>query len=292
MARLRCKNCRTAFRGFLLRCPLCDTTNPAVWKAGIGVGAVTALVISLLTTPLVQTVASTGALVNTGFTSGVENAVNGGSDQVTTGESQSPAINESHSQANEESTPTEESETPVFDDSINSPVYDDDSVNSPYDLDETRIGGIVHEKVNTHRAGYDREPLEYSKKLESIAHGHSEDMATRNFFDHDNPDGQGPSERGEDVGFNCHRDLGNGWYSEGIAENIAQVYIHDETIYYTGGIPRYTWLTEEQIADDIFTGWKNSPGHNQNMLEKDYATEGIGIAIADDGEVYATENFC
>lgn len=242
----------------------------------------TALAISLLVTPLAQTVASAGALVTTTLTSNVQAVANRDTDEVITRESDSPTAEQSHSQAAEEIPAAQESDPPSS----------NDSVNSPYELDGIRIASLVHDKVNDHRGDHDRESLAYDNKLARIALGHSEDMADRDFFDHDNPDGLDPSERGEEVGFTCHKELGGGWYSEGIAENIAQVYVFDGTIYYVGGIPRYTWLTEEQIADDIFNAWRTSPGHNQNMLEKDYGSEGIGIAIDEDGKVYATENFC
>jgi uncharacterized protein YkwD len=35
-----------------------------------------------------------------------------------------------------------------------------------------------------------------------------------------------------------------------------------------------------------------SPGHRQNILDKNYSRTGIGVAIAPDGQVFITQVFC
>jgi uncharacterized protein YkwD len=36
----------------------------------------------------------------------------------------------------------------------------------------------------------------------------------------------------------------------------------------------------------------NSRGHRKNILFSHWRSEGIGVAIAPDGKVYITQNFC
>lgn len=43
------------------------------------------------------------------------------------------------------------------------------------------------------------------------------------------------------------------------------------------------------IADYSFQQWKNSPGHNANMINPDSRVHGVAFRIADDGRVWATE---
>ncbi|MCM1259211.1 MAG: CAP domain-containing protein [Roseburia sp.] len=37
--------------------------------------------------------------------------------------------------------------------------------------------------------------------------------------------------------------------------------------------------------------WYNSPGHRANMLSGSYGKIGIGIAVADNGDIYYTQLF-
>lgn len=48
----------------------------------------------------------------------------------------------------------------------------------------------------------------------------------------------------------------------------------------------------KNIAEASFEQWKASPEHNENMLSKDYTTEGTAFYIVDnDSKVFATTNF-
>jgi len=167
----------------------------------------------------------------------------------------------------------------------------DKTVRNTASLNPDNIARKIHGLVNEHRIDNDIPPMEYDENLEDIAHGHSQDMAENDYFDHVNPEGDDPSQRALDAGYNCHKELVGGFYTEGIGENIAQNYTY-ESITYISGFPIYDWMTEDELSYGIFDQWRTSPGHNENMLEPDYDREGLGIFIDSDGEVYATENFC
>ena len=44
-------------------------------------------------------------------------------------------------------------------------------------------------------------PLEWSEDVWQVAISHSRDMCERNFYDHDNPEGESPSDRADRLGF-------------------------------------------------------------------------------------------
>jgi uncharacterized protein YkwD len=115
-------------------------------------------------------------------------------------------------------------------------------------------------------------------------------MATRNYFSHDTPEGNGPTERAAVLGYTCEKRIGN--YIYGMGENIFQNNLYD-SIYYINGIPvSYDWNDMEELASSTVNGWMNSPGHRENILRKTYDREGIGVAISTDDKVYITEDFC
>jgi uncharacterized protein YkwD len=148
----------------------------------------------------------------------------------------------------------------------------------------------IHELVNKEREEHGLKALKWDDKLADISRKHSEDMAKRNFFSHDNLDGQDPTDRGNAAGYYCHKDYG-AHYTEGLAENIFQNNLYD-SITYINAIPIYDWNSQSEIASSTVDGWMSSVGHRENILTKDYDKEGIGIYISSDSEVLITQNFC
>lgn len=88
-------------------------------------------------------------------------------------------------------------------------------------------------------------PLTMDPYLQCAARVHTKDMADRDFFDHDNPDGDGPSERMEDAGYE-----GRNW-----GENIA---------------------AGRDTAEETMDQWMNSPGHCSNIMAEDFTLIGVG----------------
>lgn len=88
-------------------------------------------------------------------------------------------------------------------------------------------------------------PLVSNAVLTDIAQAHSEDMSQRNFFDHVNPDGDGPGERIEASTYE--------WSTWG--ENIASGY-----------------RTPQEVVD----GWMSSDGHCANIMNPAFTEIGVG----------------
>lgn len=148
----------------------------------------------------------------------------------------------------------------------------------------------IHNLVNIERQNYGLSTLEYDTELAEIARAHSQDMATRNYFSHDNPEGQGPTERAKAAGYDCFKDFGT-YFTDGISENIFQNNLYKKVTHYKDGTTIYDWITQSEIAISTVEGWMNSSGHRQNILTSTYDKEGIGVAISSDYKVFITQDF-
>ncbi|MCR9163368.1 MAG: CAP domain-containing protein [Nannocystaceae bacterium] len=88
-------------------------------------------------------------------------------------------------------------------------------------------------------------PLTMHPALRCAARVHSKDMAERNYFDHNNPDGEDPFVRMEQAGYS--------YFTAG--ENIA------------AGQP---------TPQAVMQGWMDSPGHCSNIMNPDFEDLGVG----------------
>ena len=113
------------------------------------------------------------------------------------------------------------------------------------DTERTRlIEGLLRE-VNMQRALNGAQALRLNNRLNAAAQKHAEDMARRDFFDHRSPDGRGFQERATSEGYP--------WRA--IAENLG------------------AGLSSPRSTADA---WMTSPGHRENMLNRDFTDAGIG----------------
>ena len=157
------------------------------------------------------------------------------------------------------------------------------------ELNVSIIESLIHQKINQERTSKGLQPLSLNTKLTQAAKNHSADMAQRNYFEHDSPDGKDFTYRYQKVGFSCNNQVGNIIYGGG--ENIAQNWTYS-SITYLNGIPIYDWNTEEEIAQQTVEGWMESPGHRKNILTSQFRSEGIGVVVGTDDKVLITQNFC
>ena len=106
--------------------------------------------------------------------------------------------------------------------------------------------------LNYERARAGLAPLVENQLLDVAAERHSDDMVTRRFFEHVNPDGTTPQARIDATGYVATR---------GTGENIA---------WGDGGL-----ASPAAIVD----GWMHSPGHRENILRPQYREIGIGVRL-------------
>ena len=101
-------------------------------------------------------------------------------------------------------------------------------------------------------------PLSVNEKLAVAAQRHAEDMDERQYFEHDNPDGDTPTDRMRAAGYTGRR----------TGENIAK---------------------GQRDARAVVDAWIDSPGHCRNMMAPGY-TE-IGIGYHNGSSKYWVQNF-
>ena len=111
-------------------------------------------------------------------------------------------------------------------------------------------------RLNAIRQGHDLSPLRIDGRLNQAAQLHSDDMAVRDFFSHQTPDGARMDDRADAFGYQWRL----------LLENIA------------AGQP--------SVAEAI-DGWMKSPGHRAAILDSDAEDAGMGYTYRprDDGRV-------
>jgi len=170
------------------------------------------------------------------------------------------------------------------------PTHPDADEDKP-EFDAKQIEYLVHELTNQERLNHGLSQLTFDSEIMQIARGHSLDMAEREYFAHETPEGFTPTDRADQNGYSCQKIVGLLIYS-GIAENIFQGHLFDSYYTINDEITSYEWSTEEEIAKITVDGWMNSPGHRENILTEIFDREGIGVEITQDHKVYVTQNFC
>ncbi len=114
-----------------------------------------------------------------------------------------------------------------------------------------RVEDSVVTHVNEARRKAKLSALRGDERLRRSARAHSADMAARDYFDHENPDGTTPAARMLAAG-----------YQRPALENIAR---------------------GQRRAEAVMYDWMNSPGHRRNILNPDVRTIGVGVHLGDGG---------
>lgn len=121
----------------------------------------------------------------------------------------------------------------------------------------------IFNMVNAEREKAGVPKLTYNKTMEKYARIKSKDMADRNYFAHEDPEGKLITETMNRDGVTY-----NSW-----GENIA----------YLGGNP-------SDAASQFMNMWMNSQGHRENILSPNFTSMGVGV-FNNGNKVYATQEF-
>lgn len=118
---------------------------------------------------------------------------------------------------------------------------------SDRDYSQTRLDAErARELVNAYRKENGLKPLKLNIELSNAAKAHSKDLAKWDRISHYGSDGSNPWDRVKRSGYNAKL----------AAENVG---------------------TGQSNIEEVFKGWKESPGHNKNLLLAD--AEHMGIAL-------------
>jgi uncharacterized protein YkwD len=112
---------------------------------------------------------------------------------------------------------------------------------------------VMLDLINQARMEAGVPPLITTPELMQSSQAHSRDMSCRNFFSHNNLEGETPFDRMEAAGY--------------------PLYYAAENIYAGQGV----YNTPEKAVK----AWLNSPGHRVNMLNPEYVHIGLGYAYTD-----------
>ena len=140
------------------------------------------------------------------------------------------------------------------------------------------IEALVIQKMNAYRANAGLPELVVSDTVTTDARAWSQHMSDTDNFNHDPDykyfgagklDGGDTSYAGENIAYNHRENFGDKWGAYGTTKNPMQA------------------------ADALFDQWKNSSGHDKNMLAQNNVV-GVGVHIAKHGQftrIYGTQKF-
>ena len=160
---------------------------------------------------------------------------------------------------------------------------------------------IIH-FTNEERTKAGLGPFDHDPAISDIARSHSGLMVSYGM--NHTIRGKNPTDRALAAGYDCRAYHGNGSYSYGLSENIAE---HPRVEYWTGTgfgpsdlkwIPTTYYADAKEAAAGLVKGWMNSPGHQANILDRDSHRIGVGVAVELSNKygwvsetLYATQNF-
>ena len=107
----------------------------------------------------------------------------------------------------------------------------------------------IRQQINAVRQSHGLGPLQPNNSLAQVARNHSQQMASRGFFDHTDHRGEGAFERVQSAGIPFRL----------VAENL----------FMSENAPQPVALAVK--------GWMNSPGHRANILRAGLTHTGVGI---------------
>jgi uncharacterized protein YkwD len=116
----------------------------------------------------------------------------------------------------------------------------------------------ILDRVDDERAGRGLAPVEWDDDLAAVARAWSAEMARRGALQH------------QDIRALLQRDELSGF--QGLGENV---------FHATGPVP----------AGTIHAGWMRSDDHRVNVVNPGWDRLGVGVHCADDGSVWATQEF-
>ena len=165
-------------------------------------------------------------------------------------------------------------------------------------LNREEIERWVIEFTNEERSSAGLQPLRHDAAISDIARSHSENMARLGVLSHD-IGGSDPTDRAMASGYNCRAYSGDGSYTYGLSENVAEYPRVTQWMGQGGSYHPVDYSHDaEDMARELVQGWMSSPGHRENILERDSRKIGVGVAIQESPEygyisetAYATQNF-
>lgn len=107
----------------------------------------------------------------------------------------------------------------------------------------------IQQRINEIRQDQGLRPLQNNARLAQVARNYSRLMAEQNFFSHTGPDGRHVGQRVQAAGI----------------------------VYWIVGENLFKSVNVSNPAPTAVTGWMESPGHRENILNAKYSETGVGV---------------
>ncbi len=124
--------------------------------------------------------------------------------------------------------------------------------------------------INADRQKNGQSQLRHSSRLSKVAREFANDMATRGFFDHTDPNGRSPSDRARLAGIDCY-----------VFENIA---------YHVGPLS-WSDMVKGAEAEMMSEPANNPHNHRGNILRPDHQVVGVGVAVVMPNKIICVQEF-
>jgi uncharacterized protein YkwD len=136
---------------------------------------------------------------------------------------------------------------------------------------EEEVEALIIVLINDERQQHELGTLSEDDLLTSLAREHSISMVENDFFSHERYPGERP------FGYNQSPGTIRG-------ENIAMI----PTRQYIPG----PYLSLQEVCEWAVSGWMDSPGHRENILEPRFTETGVGVSFSDGWDyLYITQMF-
>ena len=140
-----------------------------------------------------------------------------------------------------------------------------DATHGPEWNEAATIERTVFERVNEARRTRDLEEYARDVELAYMAKAHCQDMAQRDYFAHESPDGEGVNDRMRAYG------LDSTYFS--VTENLVKFHINDDA-------------TKASVAERMIQLWKESDPHWETITGTINDRAGVGVYITEERTLY------
>lgn len=162
----------------------------------------------------------------------------------------------------------------------------------PSALEPDAIEERFLERFNAMRHEHSRREVYRNRFLSEMGQEHAADMAEHDYIGHVDSNNVGIEERFDRRGLlpDCELEIpGSDAYYPG-AENVAGAAVGRVT--HPGTEETFDVRTNDDVAAFLMDSWMTSEPHREVMVLESVEAIGLGVAIRDDGEIFAALEFC
>lgn len=155
----------------------------------------------------------------------------------------------------------------------------------------TRLENLVGDRVNHERRIAHLDVLELDPRLSDVARGDSQRLADQQETATLGAGTQWNTLDFTESEYRCFGDP-NPSYTESVIRNTFQSRLYLSTTYNYGIPVKKHYIPVEELAQQIVDTWMDISASRKYLLDPDYKSQGIGVVVGPNENVYVTQNFC